>query len=204
MLALIAYYWIWLLAAFLIGLLTALWIWGGSPGVDRMAGYAADGTGHTDSQEQPFTWSDPTVRTNGAPPAAPAPVRDTSPPAPPVPETPARTAAPDPTPVQPPVAPPPPPAPPPPATPTPPPVPRPDDDLTVIKGIGPQLNTLLRSLGVRRFEQIAGWTESDIARVDAHLGVFRGRILRDEWVDQARLLAAGDIAKFTARYGEQH
>ncbi len=75
------------------------------------------------------------------------------------------------------------------------------DDLLLIKGIGPQLNALLNSLGVTRFDQIAGWSLTDVQRVDAHLGVFKGRIVRDDWIEQARLLAAGDIAGYSAKYG---
>jgi len=75
------------------------------------------------------------------------------------------------------------------------------DDLMMIKGIGPQIDALLRSLGFERFEQIAGWMPEDIERVDASLGEFKGRIIRDEWIAQARLLAAGDLAAFNQRYG---
>lgn len=75
------------------------------------------------------------------------------------------------------------------------------DDLELIKGVGPALNTLLISLGVRRFDQIAAWTASDIAEVDQHLGAFKGRIERDHWVDQAGYLARGDTAGFEAKYG---
>lgn len=75
------------------------------------------------------------------------------------------------------------------------------DDLTMIKGIGPQLDDLLRSLGVRRFEDIAGWMPEDIERIDGQLGMFKGRIIRDEWIAQARLLARGDLEAFNQRYG---
>jgi predicted flap endonuclease-1-like 5' DNA nuclease len=75
------------------------------------------------------------------------------------------------------------------------------DDLTQIKGLGPKLATTLGELGVTRFDQIAGWNEADIDRIDAQLGRFQGRIRRDEWVDQARLLAAGDRAGFESRFG---
>ena len=75
------------------------------------------------------------------------------------------------------------------------------DDLELIKGVGPKLNALLISLGVRRFDQIAAWTSADIDEVDAHLGSFKGRITRDAWVDQASYLARGDTAGFEARYG---
>lgn len=75
------------------------------------------------------------------------------------------------------------------------------DDLTTIKGIGPQLDALLRDLGVTRFEDVAAWMPEDIERIDAALGPFKGRIIRDEWIAQARLLARGDMETFHQRYG---
>lgn len=78
----------------------------------------------------------------------------------------------------------------------------PPDDLTRLKGLGPRLNGLLGQLGVSRYDQIAAWTPADIARIDAQLGTFRGRIERDGWVEQARLLAAGDVAGFEAKFGK--
>jgi predicted flap endonuclease-1-like 5' DNA nuclease len=75
------------------------------------------------------------------------------------------------------------------------------DDLLQIKGVGPKLNALLISLGVTRFDQIAAWKAREIGIVDGHLGSFRGRIVRDEWIDQAELLATGKIATFEARFG---
>jgi predicted flap endonuclease-1-like 5' DNA nuclease len=75
------------------------------------------------------------------------------------------------------------------------------DDLLQIKGVGPKLNDLLISLGVRRFDQIAAWTSGDIAKVDEHLGAFKGRIDRDLWVEQSGLLASGNIAAFEAKFG---
>jgi predicted flap endonuclease-1-like 5' DNA nuclease len=77
----------------------------------------------------------------------------------------------------------------------------PADDLTRIKGLGPKLAVLLGELGVTTFAQIAAWSAADIARIDAKLGRFAGRIERDQWVEQARLLAAGDESGFTARFG---
>lgn len=75
------------------------------------------------------------------------------------------------------------------------------DNLELIKGVGPKLNSLLISLGVLRFDQIAAWTGADAAAVDEHLGNFKGRIERDNWVDQAGYLAKGDVAGFEAKYG---
>jgi predicted flap endonuclease-1-like 5' DNA nuclease len=76
------------------------------------------------------------------------------------------------------------------------------DDLLRLKGVGPKLSSLLTELGVTRYAQIAGWNEADIAAIDARLGNFKGRPVRDQWVDQAKYLAAGDIAGFEAKYGK--
>ena len=76
------------------------------------------------------------------------------------------------------------------------------DDLTRIKGLGPKIATLLRSLGIARFAQIAAWSEADIVRIDSQLGAFQGRIARDNWVEQAGYLSAGDVSGFEARFGK--
>ena len=75
------------------------------------------------------------------------------------------------------------------------------DDLTQIKGLGPKLRSTLADLGVTSFAQIAAWDDAEIERVDAQLGRFQGRIRRDNWVDQAKLLAAGDADGFSAKFG---
>lgn len=75
------------------------------------------------------------------------------------------------------------------------------DDLTRIKGVGPKLVEMLRGLGVTSFQQIADWSDADIDRIDAGLGRFQGRIRRDDWVAQARLLASGDTVAYEARFG---
>lgn len=76
------------------------------------------------------------------------------------------------------------------------------DDLTRIKGVGPKLRARLNELGVSRFDQIAAWTADDIAGIDASLGSFAGRPTRDNWVEQARLLASGDSAGYEAKFGK--
>jgi predicted flap endonuclease-1-like 5' DNA nuclease len=75
------------------------------------------------------------------------------------------------------------------------------DDLARIKGVGPKLAGKLRQIGVTQFSQIAAWDESDIDRIDAQLVEFTGRIRRDSWVEQARLLASGDTKGFEERFG---
>ncbi|MEI2301678.1 NADH:ubiquinone oxidoreductase [Ensifer sp. MJa1] len=61
------------------------------------------------------------------------------------------------------------------------------DDLKLISGIGPKLEQVLNTKGVRGFADIAAWSEADVARFDDELG-FGGRIKRDDWVGQARAL----------------
>lgn len=75
------------------------------------------------------------------------------------------------------------------------------DNLELIKGLGPKVNNMLKGLGVTSFAQVANWTAADVADIDAKLGAFAGRITRDNWIDQAQLLAAGDITGFEQKYG---
>ena len=73
------------------------------------------------------------------------------------------------------------------------------DDLKKIKGVGPKLEKQLNSMGYWHFDQIAGWSESDVAWVDENLEGFKGRVSRDEWVDQAKALAGGGETEFSKR-----
>ena len=75
------------------------------------------------------------------------------------------------------------------------------ENLELIKGLGPKVNTLLKGLGVTSFAQVASWTAADVSEIDAKLGAFAGRITRDNWIDQAQLLAAGDVTGFEQKYG---
>jgi predicted flap endonuclease-1-like 5' DNA nuclease len=74
------------------------------------------------------------------------------------------------------------------------------DDLLRISGVGPKNEKILHSLGFFHFDQIAAWTQEQVNWVDDHLR-FGGRIEREEWINQARLLANGDEAEFTRLYG---
>jgi len=62
------------------------------------------------------------------------------------------------------------------------------DDLKVIKGIGPKLESLLHEIGIRTYEQIAAFPADYIGQLDNFLS-FTGRIDRDNWVVQAAELA---------------
>lgn len=73
------------------------------------------------------------------------------------------------------------------------------DDLKRIKGIGVKLEAMLHGMGVHHFDQIAGWTAEEIAWVDENLEGFKGRVTRDGWVAQAKILAAGGTTEFAER-----
>ncbi len=70
------------------------------------------------------------------------------------------------------------------------------DDLKRINGVGPTIEAKLNGIGITRFRQIADFTQADIDRVDAELN-FRGRIGRENWVEQARRLAEEDASGAT-------
>lgn len=74
------------------------------------------------------------------------------------------------------------------------------DNLQRISGVGPKNEGILNNLGIYHFDQIAAWTPAQITWVDDHLR-FNGRILREEWIRQAGLLAAGKEAEFTKEFG---
>ncbi|MCH2095835.1 MAG: NADH-quinone oxidoreductase subunit E [Rhodobacteraceae bacterium] len=69
------------------------------------------------------------------------------------------------------------------------------DDLKLLKGVGPKLEQTLHDLGFFHFDQIAAWTDAEVAWVDTRLK-FKGRIERDNWIDQAKKLAAGEETEF--------
>lgn len=73
------------------------------------------------------------------------------------------------------------------------------DDLKRIKGIGPKLEQLCNSMGFYHFDQIAAWSADEIAWVDDNLEGFKGRVTRDTWVEQAKLLASGAETEFSKK-----
>ena len=62
------------------------------------------------------------------------------------------------------------------------------DDLKQIKGIGPKIEKLLKSLGFFHFDQVASWNEKELAWVDENLEGFKGCASRHNWVAQAKEL----------------
>lgn len=73
------------------------------------------------------------------------------------------------------------------------------DDLKQIKGVGPKLEILCNELGFYHFDQIAGWGADEVTWVDQNLKGFKGRVSRDNWVEQAKVLAAGGETEFSKR-----
>lgn len=73
------------------------------------------------------------------------------------------------------------------------------DNLKKIKGVGPKLEQLCNRLGFWHFDQIANWSDDEVAWVDANLEGFKGRVTRDGWVEQARQLAEGRKTEFSKR-----
>ena len=72
------------------------------------------------------------------------------------------------------------------------------DDLKRIRGIGKQNEGRLHALGIWHFDQIAAWVKDEIEWVGSYLA-FPGRIEREEWVSQAKVLATGAETEFSKR-----
>jgi len=73
------------------------------------------------------------------------------------------------------------------------------DDLKEIEGIGPAMEKLVNSLGFFHFDQIAKWSEADVAVVDSEMKSFKGRITRDKWVAQAKIIVGEGLEAFRER-----
>jgi predicted flap endonuclease-1-like 5' DNA nuclease len=73
------------------------------------------------------------------------------------------------------------------------------DNLKEIEGIGPALEKLCNELGFYHFDQIANWSQADVAWVDQNMKTFKGRIIRDKWVAQAKLIVAEGLDAFRVR-----
>ena len=78
----------------------------------------------------------------------------------------------------------------------------PADDLPKLKGVGPKFVARLNELGITRFDQLAGLNANEIAHLDERMGPFQGRLARDRVIEQADLLARGDVETFEERFGK--
>lgn len=73
------------------------------------------------------------------------------------------------------------------------------DDLKQIKGVGPKLEKTLHGMGIFHFDQISTWGPAEQAWMDDNLAGFKGRATRDNWVEQAKTLAAGGTTEFSSK-----
>jgi len=73
-----------------------------------------------------------------------------------------------------------------------------EDDLKRIRGIGRQNEGRLHALGIWHFSQVAAWVRDEIDWVGGYLA-FPGRIDREDWVGQAKVLASGAETEFSRR-----
>jgi predicted flap endonuclease-1-like 5' DNA nuclease len=73
------------------------------------------------------------------------------------------------------------------------------DNLRRLIGVGPVNERLLKGQGVTTYAQIAAWTAADVKRIEDVLN-FDGRIEREQWIEQAKLLAAGNEKEFARRF----
>ncbi len=63
-------------------------------------------------------------------------------------------------------------------------------NLSLISGVGPAMEKKMRAAGITSWNDIAAWTDADIAKWDAELKL-GGRATREEWVEQAKELLDG-------------
>lgn len=73
------------------------------------------------------------------------------------------------------------------------------DDLKQIEGIGPAMEKMVNGFGVYHFDQIASWSDADVAFFDAKMDRFKGRITRDKWVAQAKIIVTEGLERFLER-----
>ncbi|MAS08297.1 MAG: NADH-quinone oxidoreductase subunit NuoE [Ahrensia sp.] len=76
------------------------------------------------------------------------------------------------------------------------------DDLKMISGVGPKIEGILHSLGIYKWEQIAGWKKAECDWIDGYLK-FKGRIEREDWVKQATALATGGVDEYVRVFGKK-
>ena len=64
------------------------------------------------------------------------------------------------------------------------------DDISLIAGIGPKIYAALTDMGITTFAHVAAWTPEDVTRIEADIKQ-KGRVAREEWIEQAKELMAG-------------
>jgi NADH-quinone oxidoreductase subunit E len=77
----------------------------------------------------------------------------------------------------------------------------PADDLKLIMGIGPVLEQTLNAIGITTYSQVASLTPDQIDAVESEAG-FKGRITRNNWLQQAEVLARGGVEEYRKVFGK--
>ncbi|MEP0522294.1 MAG: hypothetical protein ABJO09_15755 [Hyphomicrobiales bacterium] len=72
------------------------------------------------------------------------------------------------------------------------------DDLKKIKGVGKKIEEKLNGFGIYHFDQIGNWTDDQVKWIGGELA-FAGRIERENWIEQAKVLASGGDTEFSRR-----
>ena len=67
------------------------------------------------------------------------------------------------------------------------------DDLQVIKGVGPFIEEKLNALGITTYRQIANMDAKLETQVNEAIEFFPGRVKRDQWANQAKILLGEDV-----------
>ena len=75
------------------------------------------------------------------------------------------------------------------------------DDLTQIRGIDRDTELRLNESGFSSFRDLARLNRSDEAALEGKLGLAPGRIERENWRDQAALIARGRVEKHHGAFG---
>ncbi|MDB5683147.1 MAG: hypothetical protein JWM75_845, partial [Sphingomonas bacterium] len=75
------------------------------------------------------------------------------------------------------------------------------DDLTLIRGIDRSEETRLNDAGIHSYRDIAGLSADQESALEARLGYGRGRIVHEQWRDQADLLAHDRHEEHRGRFG---
>ncbi len=68
------------------------------------------------------------------------------------------------------------------------------DDISLIGGIGPKIYKALTDMGISTFAQVAAWTPDDVERIESEIKQ-KGRVAREEWIEQAKELMAGQAPR---------
>jgi len=77
----------------------------------------------------------------------------------------------------------------------------PADDLKLIVGVGPVLEKTLNAIGITTYRQVAALTPEQIDAVETEAG-FKGRITRNNWLQQAEVLARGGAEEYRKVFGK--